>query len=205
MWWSIQQAEGGPLHSPNADKPGPQTCFYYPDQCIRVRNQSHVKPAGRRPATAPSDVLEQKIVTMRAELCHSEKECLVWAIQSLQVYLYGQEFTNQSDHHALPWLDRIKDKNARVTRWRLMLQSYKYTVQHKPGKENTNANALSRAWMCITLRNLSLWETLSDVYVDKNTAIFVGKRKGMSRLPVMLQWHHVTERACFPFFFWEKY
>ena len=44
---------------------------------------------------------------------------------------------------------KAKDSNARVTRWFLALQDYKFQVQHRPGKEHANADALSRRDACL--------------------------------------------------------
>lgn len=38
----------------------------------------------------------------------------------------------------------LKEPNLRMTRWRLRLSEYDYTVQYKKGKININADALSR-------------------------------------------------------------
>ena len=38
----------------------------------------------------------------------------------------------------------MKDSNARVTRWYLELQPFKFFVRHKAGKENITADYLSR-------------------------------------------------------------
>ncbi len=48
-----------------------------------------------------------------------EKECLAirWAVLTLRYYLLGREFTLCSDHAPLQWLHRMKDTNARITRW----------------------------------------------------------------------------------------
>ena len=56
----------------------------------------------------------------------------------------GKAFTIQTDHRSLEWLDRMKENNARLTRWSLLLQPYQYTVEHKPGVKNGNADTLSR-------------------------------------------------------------
>ena len=48
------------------------------------------------------------------------------------------------DHRDLAWLDSMKEKNARLTRWSLSLQPYQFTVKFRPGKVNKNADALSR-------------------------------------------------------------
>ena len=57
----------------------------------------------------------------------------------------GRSFTIQTDHRSLEWLDRLKDNNARLTCWSLALQPYQYSLVHRPGKKNVNANALSHS------------------------------------------------------------
>jgi len=49
-------------------------------------------------------------------------------------------------HHcrSLEWLDRIKENNAQLTRWSLLLQPYQYHVEYRPGNGNGNADGLSR-------------------------------------------------------------
>ena len=42
-----------------------------------------------------------------------------------------------------------KDTNAWVTRWFLALQDFRFQVNHRPGKENANADALSRRNACL--------------------------------------------------------
>ncbi len=51
----------------------------------------------------------------------------------------------QTDHRALVWLHKLKDKNARLASWSLILQQYTFTVSHRAGSTNGNADALSRA------------------------------------------------------------
>ena len=43
------------------------------------------------------------------------------------------------------WLDQMKDQGGRLTRWSLTLQSYQFTVVHRKGRANANADALSCA------------------------------------------------------------
>ena len=75
-----------------------------------------------------------------------EKECLAikLGVEAFKVYLLGKEFTIQTDHRALVWLNRLREKNARLTRWSLALQDYKFDVVHRAGTANGNADALSR-------------------------------------------------------------
>lgn len=47
-----------------------------------------------------------------------EKEVLAikWALDS-KYYLVGREFTLETDHRALQWLEKMKDANGRITLW----------------------------------------------------------------------------------------
>ena len=79
----------------------------------------------------------------------TDQECLavVWGIQHFHHYLISQPFTVVTDHSALKWLQTCKIPNSgRRARWIMHLQSYKFEIQHRPGKSNTNADALSRMY-----------------------------------------------------------
>ena len=84
---------------------------------------------------------------MRGGLCIAviEKECLavVWALKLFHIYLYGQDFTIEIDHRLFVWLDRMKNSNARLTRWALQIQPYHLTMKHRSGTKNVNADGLS--------------------------------------------------------------
>lgn len=75
-----------------------------------------------------------------------EKELLaiVWATKYFRPYLFGRKFKILSDHKPLQWVMNLKEPNSRLTRWRLKLSEYDFTVVYKLGKHNTNADALSR-------------------------------------------------------------
>lgn len=75
-----------------------------------------------------------------------EKELLaiVWATKYFRPYLFGRKFKVITDHKPLQWLMNLKEPNSRLTRWRLKLSEYNYTIIYKTGKANTNADALSR-------------------------------------------------------------
>ena len=79
------------------------------------------------------------------------KEALAikWSLEKLQYYLLGREFTLVTDHAPLKWVAGAKDTNARVTRWFLALQNFRFRVDHRPGREHANADALSRRDACL--------------------------------------------------------
>ena len=76
----------------------------------------------------------------------TEKEALgiVWGCERFNMYLYGVEFTLLTDHKPLEVIYSSKSKpSARIERWVLRLQSYKFNVQYIPGNHNI-ADPLSR-------------------------------------------------------------
>uniref|UniRef100_A0A8C5PLJ4 ribonuclease H n=1 Tax=Leptobrachium leishanense TaxID=445787 RepID=A0A8C5PLJ4_9ANUR len=76
-----------------------------------------------------------------------EKECLAikWALDALRYYLLGRQFRLITDHSPLQWMCNSKERNSRVTRWFLALQAFRFTVEHRAGRLQANADALSRA------------------------------------------------------------
>uniref|UniRef100_A0A8C2BR64 Gypsy retrotransposon integrase-like protein 1 n=1 Tax=Cyprinus carpio TaxID=7962 RepID=A0A8C2BR64_CYPCA len=90
--------------------------------------------------------ISRKLSKREAKYSTIEKECLAirWAVLTLRYYLLGREFTLCSDHAPLQWLHRMKDTNARITRWYLALQPFKFKVIHRPGVQMAVADFLSR-------------------------------------------------------------
>ena len=75
-----------------------------------------------------------------------EKECLSikLAVHAFRVYLLGRRFHIKTDHRSLEWLDQMRETSSRLTRWSLLLQPYQFDISYRCGKENTNADTLSR-------------------------------------------------------------
>ena len=96
----------------------------------------------------PVAFYSRKLLPREERYSTIEKECLAIkvATHAFRVYLLGRQFVVQTDHRALEWLHRLKDNNARLTRWSLALQPYQFVVQYRAGTANANADALSRAY-----------------------------------------------------------
>ena len=94
----------------------------------------------------PIAYASRKLLSRETKYSIIEKECLavVWALKFFHVYLYGQSFVIQTDHQPLAWLQRMRNTNSRLTRWALAVQPYCLTMVHRPGKNNGNADGLSR-------------------------------------------------------------
>lgn len=83
---------------------------------------------------------EQKYSTIEKELL-----AIVWATKYFRPYLFGHKFKIITDHKPLTWLFSLKEPNSKLVRWRLRLEEFDYEIFYKKGKQNTNADALSRA------------------------------------------------------------
>ncbi|KYO46394.1 hypothetical protein Y1Q_0006949 [Alligator mississippiensis] len=60
--------------------------------------------------------LSWKLIPWEQNLSSIEKECLaiVWALNKLKPYLWGQQFTVLSDHVPLQWLQTMQNTNAKL-------------------------------------------------------------------------------------------
>lgn len=94
----------------------------------------------------PVAYISRKLYPREVRYSTVEKECLAvkWALDTFRYYLLGREFLLETDHRPLQWMDRMRDSNARITRWYLSMQPYRFIVQHVPGKSNATADFLSR-------------------------------------------------------------
>ena len=73
----------------------------------------------------------------------TEALAIVFATQNFRVYLLGKPFQLITDNRALTWLHSLEPK-GRIARWIMDLQEFSFTVKHRAGKDNANADALSR-------------------------------------------------------------
>ena len=99
----------------------------------------------------PVTYISRKFLPHEKAYSTVEKEALAvkWAVDKLRYYLLGRRFDLVTDHAPLRWMAVAKDTNDRVTRWFLTLQDFNFRVVHRPGKENANADALSRRDACL--------------------------------------------------------
>lgn len=82
--------------------------------------------------------------------CTTRKELLavVRFTRHYRHYLLDREFTVRTDHSSLTWLLNFREPQGQLARWLEELSQYHMTVQHRPGKQHVNADALSRLQMC---------------------------------------------------------
>ena len=64
------------------------------------------------------------------------------AITKWRSFLLGSEFIVYTDHRNLTYI--LKHKSKKILRWRLALQEFSFLIYHIPGKDNVEADLLSR-------------------------------------------------------------
>ena len=77
----------------------------------------------------------------------TEREALaiVWATKHFRSYIEGSKVLIRSDCKALEWMRNAKDVTGRLARWAMKLSAFQIeNIQYRPGKQNANADALSR-------------------------------------------------------------
>ena len=94
----------------------------------------------------PVAYASRKLLDREKRYSVMERECLgiVWGIQKFALYLYGKQFTLQTNHRPLVFLKVSKFDKPRIMHWVLALQSFAFRVEHIKGKDNVGADFLIR-------------------------------------------------------------
>jgi len=84
--------------------------------------------------------------------CTTEQElaAIHWGILHFRPHIYGNHFTIKTDHRPLIYIFSMINPSSKLTRMRLELEEYDFTVEYLKGKDNYVADALSR----ITIKDL---------------------------------------------------
>ena len=99
---------------------------------------------------------------------------LVWACEHFHPYLYGVEFKLLTDHRPLEFIfSQCSKHSARIERWILRMQPYRYRVKYVKGRNNT-ADSLSRLLPKSVQKN-------EDVEIGQDYIRFVALHKGQLR------------------------
>ena len=109
---------------------------------------SHVEDDGTE---HPIGYASRSLTAAERKYAQIDKEALaiIFGVQKYHQYLYGRSFVIYTDHKPLKYLfDENRsipaNASARVQRWALMLSGYQYSIAHRPGTAQCNADSLSR-------------------------------------------------------------
>ena len=125
---------------------------------------------------------EKVIAYWSRQLSKAEQNYSTIEHKEFYPYLYGHIFVLQTDHQSLVHLNNLRDVGGRITRWSMFLQQFSFTVKHKAGRLNGNADGLFRKLSSATVApQLAAAITEAMVELSDNFAI-------ISRLK-MSTWH----------------
>lgn len=110
-----------------------------------------------------------------------ELTAIYFAVKHYRPYLYGKHFTIKSDHKPLSYLFALREPSSKLTRMRIELEEYQFTIEYIKGKDNVVADALSR----ITIDELK--------QVRHNTAEIRVTTRSMTKEPIIKDSHNVKE------------
>jgi len=76
----------------------------------------------------------------------TKKELLavVLGLKYFRQYLISHKFVICTDHAAIQWIRRTPEPMAQAGRWLAIMEEFDFTVQHRAGSKDQNADALSR-------------------------------------------------------------
>ena len=89
------------------------------------------------------------------------------ALKHFHCYLYGQEVLLRTDNSAVSWMRNLKAPTGQVARWLQELGTYNLVVTHRPGKNHSNADALSRKPCNVCLRQQELNEAHNNAVEEE--------------------------------------
>ena len=94
----------------------------------------------------PCSFQSRKLLPRETKYPIIERECLaiIFAISKFSRYLLLSEFVIETDHKPLVYLKERKTSNSRLLRWALALQEFRFLVRPIPGRENVQADVMSR-------------------------------------------------------------
>ena len=77
--------------------------------------------------------------------CKGELAAIVYALRKFEHLLRFKKFLIWTDSAALTYISSMKKIRGIYFRWLSEIQSFDFTIKHRPGKKNQNADALSRS------------------------------------------------------------
>jgi len=94
----------------------------------------------------PVAFMSKKMLPAERNYKNGEQELLavICALKEWRHYLHGRKFTVITDHYSLQYLFTQPQLSGRQARWLEFLQQFDFKIEHKPGKLNVVADALSR-------------------------------------------------------------
>lgn len=98
---------------------------------------------------------------------------IYFSIMHFRPYIYLKKFKVLTDHKPLIYLFSLKNPSSRLTRIRLELEEFDFSVEHIPGKNNCISDALSRVTIedlkSINIQNFQLYAITRSMTKNEKT------------------------------------
>ena len=91
-----------------------------------------------------------------------EAGCVVSSIRRLCCYLFSVFFLNFTNHECLQHISKIGESKPRIQRWMDFLLAYNYRLSYRRGRDNANADFLSRLPIPPTAEDISGSSAFTD-------------------------------------------
>lgn len=118
---------------------------------------------------------ERKWAAVQVEL-----SAIIYALREFRPFIFMSEIELHTDHKPLSYLLKKADSSPQLARWMIELQNYQIKVVHISGKQNTLADALSRAAEGKTVHEMQNLNELEDIVefpvclaLDQKTRVLV--------------------------------
>ena len=85
------------------------------------------------------------VAEQKWDACEQELFAILCAVKHYRAFLMNTHFLVLTDNVACTYIVKKSDLSPRLARWAVQLADYSFDIQHKAGKENVVADALSRA------------------------------------------------------------
>ena len=69
---------------------------------------------------------------------------VIFGLKTFRQYLLGRHFIIRTYHAALQWLKKTPSPIGQQARWVEQIEEFDYSIQHRPGAQHSNADAMSR-------------------------------------------------------------
>ena len=101
---------------------------------------------------------------------------LVWAVKQFRAYILGYKCIVFTDHSACTSLLNTPHPSAKLARWAMIIQEMDLLIQHRPGKSNASADALSQ-----NTSSRSITET-SRAEINSTTSDTIGEKENSNNV-----------------------
>ena len=138
--------------------------------CLTQPGPEKDGPVPGIPEEVPIYFLSHKLTSTQQKWPVIEKEAfaIVYALQKLDYYLNGAQFTIKTDHKPLKYLFNADWANKKIQQWALKISGYNCTTEYLSGKENTCADLLSRISNQLEQESMPQELEIDDVLSNKH-------------------------------------